>query len=284
VLEMQTTHADWLKDLQDLLEGSLKAAAQESAGFARDAFSTLVALVWISLVVVLVIWPGRKRRQWLVRRVLAAWPANPYRAMLIDQVLLVSMAAVAVLFGFRVIGVPANSLVTGIGIFLGALSIALQDVLKNLVAGMYLLVEQPFKHGDRLVLPDDEGVDGWVENVRMRVTEVRNPQRELLLVPNYLIFSQTVINRTELAPYSLQITMQMMAAEPEDVEEEIRVAVLAVTGPGVTPRFVEVAATGRLGISASVQVWFAFSSDMRRDVIAALHRRFPEAFLIVDRG
>ena len=76
---------------------------------------------------------------------------------------------------------------------------------------MYLLVEQPFKHGDRLVLPDDEGVDGWVEHVRMRVTEVRNPQRELLLAPNDLIFSQTVINRTEQAPYSLQISMQMLA-------------------------------------------------------------------------
>lgn len=48
----------------------------------------------------------------------------------------------------------------------------------------------------------DKDVDGWVENVRMRVTEVRNP----------------------------------------------------------------------------------FSSEMRRDVIAALNRRFPEAFLLVGRG
>ncbi len=281
---MQTTPADWLKDLRDLLEGALTAAARESAGFAWDALSALVSLAWIALVVVLAIWLGRKVRAWMVQRARAAWPANPYRATLIDQVLLVSMVVVAVLFAFRVIGVPANSLVTGIGIFLGALSIALQDVLKNLVAGMYLLVEQPFKHGDRLVLPDDKGVDGWVENVRMRVTEVRNPQRELLLVPNYLIFSQTVINRTELAPYYLQITMQMIAAEPEEVEAEIRAAVLAVTGPGNTPPFVELTATGPLGTSASIQIWFTFSSEMRRDVIAALHWRFPEAFLLVDRG
>ena len=281
---MQTTPPDWLRDLLDLMEGSLTTAARESAGFARDALSTLVALAWIALVVVLAIWLGRKVRRWTVQRALVAWPANPNRATLIDQLILVSLVMVAVLFGFRVIGVPANSLVTGIGIFLGALSIALQDVLKNLVAGMYLLVEQPFKHGDRLVLPDDEGVDGWVEHVRMRVTEVRNPQRELLLVPNYLIFSQTVINRTELAPYSLQITMQMISAEPEDVEAEIRAAVLAVTGPGVTLPFVEVTAAGPLGVSASIQIWFTFSSEMRRDVITALHRRFPEAFLTVDRG
>jgi len=281
---MQTSPPDWLRDLLDLLEGSLTTAARESAGFARDALSALVALVWIALIVVLAIWLGRRVRRWSVKRALAAWPANPNRATLIDQVILVSMVVVAVLFGFRVIGVPANSLVTGIGIFLGALSIALQDVLKNLVAGMYLLVEQPFKHGDRLVLPDDEGVDGWVENVRMRVTEVRNPQRELLLVPNYLIFSQTVINRTEQAPYSLQMTMQMIAAEPEEAEAAVRSTVVAVTGSAVTPPFVEVTATGPLGVSASVQVWFTFSSEMRREVIAALHRRFPEAFLTVDRG
>lgn len=281
---MQTTPTDWLRELRDLLEGSLTTAARESAGFARDSLQALVALAWIALVVVLAIWLGRKVRGWAVRRALASWPANPNRATLIDQVLLVSMVVVAVLFGFRVIGVPANSLVTGIGIFLGALSIALQDVLKNLVAGMYLLVEQPFKHGDRLVLPDDEGVDGWVENVRMRVTEVRNPQRELLLVPNYLIFSQTVINRTEQAPYYLQVSMQMIAAEPEEVEAEIRTAVLDVTGSGVTPPFVEVTGAGPWGTSASVQIWFTFSSDMRRDVISALHQRFPEAFLLVDRG
>lgn len=267
-----------------MLEGSLSSAAQESAGFARDALSALVALIWIALVVVLAIWLGRKVRRWAVQRALAAWPANPNRATLIDQVILVGLVVVAVLFGFRVIGVPATSLVTGIGIFLGALSIALQDVLKNLVAGMYLLVEQPFKHGDRLVLPDDKDVDGWVEHVRMRVTEVRNPQRELLLVPNYLIFSQTVINRTEQAPYSLQISMQMLAAEPEEVEAEIRAVVLAVTGPSFAPPFVEVTAAGPLGTSATIQIWFTFSSEMRRDVIAALHRSYPEAFLQVDRG
>lgn len=281
---MQTTPADWLRDLREVLEGSLASAAHESAGFARDSLQALVALAWIALVVVLAIWLGRKVRGWAVRRALVSWPANPNRATLIDQVIQVSMVVVAVLFGFRVIGVPANSLVTGIGIFLGALSIALQDVLKNLVAGMYLLVEQPFKHGDRLVLPDDEGVDGWVENVRMRVTEVRNPQRELLLVPNYLIFSQTVINRTEQAPYYLQVSMQLIAAEPEQVEAEIRTAVLEVTGSGVTPPFVEVTAAGPWGTSASIQIWFRFSSEMRRDVISALHQRFPEAFLTVERG
>lgn len=281
---MQTTPPDWLRDLLDLMEGSLTTAARESAGFARDTLSALVTLAWITVVVVLAIWLSRKVRRWTVQRALAAWPANPNRATLLDQVILVSMVVVAALFGLRVIGVPANSLVTGIGIFLGALSIALQDVLKNLVAGMYLLIEQPFKNGDRLVLPDEEGVDGWVENVRMRVTEVRNPQSELLLVPNYLIFSQTVINRTELAPYSLQVTMQMIAAEPEEVEEEIRRAVLAVTGSGVTQPFVEVTSAGPLGTSASVQIWFPFSSEMRREVISALHRRFPEAFLLVDRG
>ena len=118
---MQTSPPDWLRDLLDLLEGSLTTAARESAGFARDALSALVALVWIALIVVLAIWLGRRVRRWSVKRALAAWPANPNRATLIDQVILVSMVVVAVLFGFRVIGVPANSLVTGIGIFLGAL-------------------------------------------------------------------------------------------------------------------------------------------------------------------
>lgn len=275
---------DQIQAIRDLLEASLTAAAQESAGFVRDTLSALVMLAWITVVVALAIWLGRRIRRWAVGRAAATWPAAPNRATLIDQALLVVMVTVAVLFGLRVLGFPTDSLVTGLGIFLGALSIALQDVLKNVVAGVYLLIEQPFKYGDRLVLPDDEGVDGWVEHVNLRTTEVRNPQRELLLVPNYLIFSQTVINRTEEAPYSLQMTLQMLVAEPDTVEAEIREAVLAVTGPGHTPPAVEVTGAGPLGVSATVQVWFPFQRETRRDVIGALHHRFPEAFLLVDRG
>ena len=281
---MQASPPDWLLNLLDLLEGTLTTAARESAGFARDALSAFVTLLWIAGIVALAIWLGRRLRRWAVRQAEEAWPARPNRATLIGQVLLVLMVVVAVVFGLRVMGVPADSLVTGIGIFLGALSIALQDVLKNIVAGVYLLIEQPFKYGDRLVLPDDEGVDGWVEHVNLRTTEVRNPQQELLLVPNYLIFSQTVINRTEQSPYSLQLTLQMIDAAPDEVEAEIRATVVAVTGPEVTLPFVEVTATGPLGVSASVQIWFEFSSEVRREVIAALTHRFASAFLNVDRG
>lgn len=275
---------EWLSELGGLLESSVTSAAQESAGFVRDSVGALVALAWIVAVVALAMVVGRRLRRWAVRRAEQSWPENPNRATLIDQLLLALLLLLAVLFGLRVIGIPATSLVTGVGIFLGALSIALQDVLKNIVAGVYLLVEQPFKHGDRLVLPDDEGVDGWVERVNLRMTEVRNPQRELLLVPNYLLFSQTVINRTELAPYSLQLSMQMIGAAPLEVEGEIRAAVLAVTGQGSTPPAVELTGSGPLGSSATLQIWFPFSREMRRDVIAALYGRFPEAFLSVDRG
>jgi small-conductance mechanosensitive channel len=81
------------------------------------------------------------------------------------------------------------------GIFLGvltlALSLALQDVLRNLFAGVYLLVERPFLIGDEITVTD---FTGRIEDIQLRVTSLRAPDGERVLLPNALLFTSAVVN------------------------------------------------------------------------------------------
>jgi small-conductance mechanosensitive channel len=81
------------------------------------------------------------------------------------------------------------------GIFLGvltlALSLALQDVLRNLFAGVYLLIERPFLIGDEITVTD---YSGRIEDIQLRVTSLRAADGERVLLPNALLFTSAVVN------------------------------------------------------------------------------------------
>lgn len=101
-----------------------------------------------------------------------------------------------------IVGVVAILGVWGLGIALPvtliggltvALSFALQDILKNLVSGVYLLLERPFVIGDQITIAAYTGV---VENIYIRVTALRTSDGERVLVPNGMLFSSAVINNS----------------------------------------------------------------------------------------
>ena len=92
-----------------------------------------------------------------------------------------------------------------------ALTLSLQDVLKNLFSGLYLLAEQPFSPGDRVRVGSE---DGRVEQIDLRITRLRNDRRELVMVPNSTMFTQVVGARSTKSrrPLTVQLTGSAAAA------------------------------------------------------------------------
>lgn len=90
-------------------------------------------------------------------------------------------------------GAGASSLLTLLGIASLAVSLSLQDVLKNFVAGVYILLEQPFKIGDRISVKTIEGV---VESIEIRTTNLRTDDGIQIIIPNNTVFSEIVANRS----------------------------------------------------------------------------------------
>jgi len=105
--------------------------------------------------------------------------------------------AVYLVVGLLIIGAmtgDASSTVTAIGLVSAAIALSLQDVLRNFVAGLYLLIERPFVVGDTIRVVDQKGK---VERVDIRTTVIRNEQKEEVFVPNFKVFSEVVRRRTE---------------------------------------------------------------------------------------
>lgn len=277
--------AEFLRRLRDGIGEGFSQAAEESANFATDVVSALVSIVWIAAILILSLLLSRRIRRWATTRATERWPDRPNRATLVDQMFQVAFFVLALIFALRMIGVSPTSTVTAIGIIVGALSIALQDVLKNLVAGVYLLVEEPFRHGDRLSIPGaNGGLDGWVESVRMRVTEIRTPQRELMLIPNYILFSEIMVNRTDEAPYALSLRLSLIDVPASRVEQAIQETLLPILGPRAVLPAISLMGAGPFGSAADIRIWFPPDGRMRRDVIVAMNERFPEAFVEVVAG
>jgi small-conductance mechanosensitive channel len=86
-------------------------------------------------------------------------------------------------------GVPLAVPGASLAVLTLALSLALQDVLRNLFAGVYLLVERPFLIGDEITVGD---YSGRIEDIQLRVTSLRAADGQRVLLPNALLFTSAV--------------------------------------------------------------------------------------------
>lgn len=109
-----------------------------------------------------------------------------------------------------------------------ALSLALQDVLKNLVAGIYLLLEHPFVIGDHITLTPYSGI---VEDIQIRYTALIMEGGERVLIPNSMLFSSAVVNLSEAERRRSALTVTIPdngASGIESADAGIRAALGAV--------------------------------------------------------
>lgn len=101
--------------------------------------------------------------------------------------------ALGILVALQPLGVNATTL----AVFGGALGIGLgfglQDVIKNFVAGLIILVERPIQVGDSIEVGD---VVGTVTDIRGRATSIRTNDDIYLIVPNSKFMTDVVVNRS----------------------------------------------------------------------------------------
>jgi small conductance mechanosensitive channel len=116
---------------------------------------------------------------------------NPNLVVLGARVVYVATLAVGLVVILAIWGTGIALPVALLGALTVALSLALQDVLKNLVAGIYLLVEHPFSIGDRISLTP---YTGKVEDIKIRYTSLRTADGQQVLIPNSMLFSSPVVN------------------------------------------------------------------------------------------
>jgi small-conductance mechanosensitive channel len=107
-------------------------------------------------------------------------------------ILFLGVAAALQTLGVRATTLAAFGAAVGVGVGFG-----LQDIVKNFVAGLVILIERPIQVGDRLEIGD---VSGDVAEIRARATVIRTNDDIHLIVPNSRFITETVVNRSFGSP------------------------------------------------------------------------------------
>ena len=98
-----------------------------------------------------------------------------------SAVLLIAVIAVGVVTGLAVWGIPIGPLVASLSVVGIAIGFGAQDLIKDVIAGLFVIAEDQYAVGDVVKLA---GVSGTVEEMRLRTTVLRDLDGSLHHVPN----------------------------------------------------------------------------------------------------
>ena len=106
---------------------------------------------------------------------------------------------------FSYFGIDITAFAAAIGIGGLAISLAAQDTLADAISGFLILIDQPFRVGDRIEIA---GLGTWgdVVDIGTRTTRIRTRDNRMVIVPNSAIAKDQVVNYTYPDPrYRVQI-------------------------------------------------------------------------------
>ncbi|AZH24977.1 mechanosensitive ion channel family protein [Haloplanus aerogenes] len=173
-----------------------------------SAISFFVALLAVYIVGRAVIIPLIDRV--MDARGLEVHARNPLRKLTLAIIVFV---AIAVAFGFAGYGSFLQSLATVAAAATLAIGFALQNVIANFVAGIFIFTDKPFKIGDWI---EWDGNSGIVEDISFRVTRVRTFDNELLTVPNSELTDGVIKN--PVAKQQLRLQAPFGIGYDDDIE------------------------------------------------------------------
>jgi moderate conductance mechanosensitive channel len=90
----------------------------------------------------------------------------------------------SIITSLSVVGVQVGPLLAGAGIIGLAISFASQSLIKDMINGFLILLEDQYGVGDVIIVGD---VSGLVENMNLRITQLRNEEGRLITIPNSAI-------------------------------------------------------------------------------------------------
>jgi small-conductance mechanosensitive channel len=86
-----------------------------------------------------------------------------------------------------------TTLFASAGIFAAVLAFASQQAMSNVIGGIFIVIFKPFRVGDVIQVRTDFGT---VEDITLRHTMLKNFQNERVIIPNSVISSEFITNRT----------------------------------------------------------------------------------------
>ncbi|WP_181686118.1 mechanosensitive ion channel family protein [Halorhabdus salina] len=240
------------------------------------------AVITFILVSVGVYFLGRMTIVPLVNRVLKARDLDAHARTPIKKLTgaIVVFVAIAVAFAFAGFGNILTALATIAAAATLAIGFAMQDVIANFVAGVFIFTDQPFRIGDWIEWDDRSGV---VEDISLRVTRVRTFDNELLTVPNSHLTDGVIKNPVAKEQLRLKFTFGIgydddIDKATEIIVEEAEAHDEILDDPAPSVRLIEL---GDSSVGLQSRIWIANPSrgdfvKTRGEYVQSVKERFDD--------
>ena len=109
-------------------------------------------------------------------------------------------------------------MLAGLGFFSVAAGFAFQDILENLLSGLLLILRQPFRSGDQIVVGE---IAGTVQAITIRETRLKTFDGQLVLIPNRDVYKAVITVSTHFT--SRRVAFVVGVAYENDAAEACRI-------------------------------------------------------------
>ena len=165
-------------------------------------------------------------------------------------------AAMYILLGLMVassLGIDVTSIVALASVLTLALSLALQNMVSNILGGFTILYTHPFHSGDYVEIA---GQGGTVKEIKMTYTMLATADNKLISIPNSAVVAAQIVNYS--AAETRRVEVAVSASYDAPTQKVLDALVLAGTVDDVlldpAPRAV-ITAYGDSAISYSLRLW-----------------------------
>lgn len=171
-------------------------------------------------------------------------------------ILSVTRVALYVILGLMVatkLGIDVTSIVALASVLTLAVSLALQNIMANVIGGFTILSTSPFHSGDYVEIA---GQSGTVVEINMSYTKLTTPDNKLISIPNSAVVAAQIVNYSAMDTRRVEVNVSASYEIP--VQKVIDALVLAGTVDNVMLEpapFAAVAGYGESAINYTLRVW-----------------------------
>lgn len=182
-------------------------------------------------ILLLLLYVGWNLLEYLLHRQTARWGLDASLELLLKNVVRVIWSMSGIYLIFQQFNVNLLPILGGLGVLGLAVGFAAQDILANLISGVTLLLDRPFRIGDWIRVKDQEG---QVSGLTLRTTRIRTRDNEFVSIPNKDVAGAVVVNLSAGGPLRVNV---LIGVEYRERVEDVRRVLLEVMAaqPRVQP-------------------------------------------------
>ena len=210
----------------------------------------------------------------LVKKTLAKSKLEKAAHTLILSLARVAMYILLALSAASALGIDVTGVVALASVLTLALSLALQNMVSNVIGGFTILSTHPFRSGDYVEIA---GQAGTVEEINMTYTRLATPDNKRISIPNSAVVAAQIVNYSEAA--TRRVDVNVSASYESSVEQTLEALRTAAKVDKVLEDpapFAAVVSYGESAINYTLRVWV--NSADYWDVFFALNENVHKVF------